>query len=69
MGDCREMLATGSLLWAMVLLGLVAASAGLLVWHRLGSPRRLLDHPDLISPRCTLLVVVMLVVCLVIGCA
>jgi hypothetical protein len=50
-GDCREMLRTGTPLWVMVAFGLVAVGGGLLVWHRLGSLRVFWRHPSLISWR------------------
>ncbi|MHB0959930.1 MAG: hypothetical protein ACYC6N_22165 [Pirellulaceae bacterium] len=38
-GDCREMLATGTPRGVMVAFGIVTFSLGLLLWHRLGSVR------------------------------
>ena len=36
-GDCREMLQTGTPQWVMIAFGIVAVLCGLAVWHRLGS--------------------------------
>lgn len=44
-GDCREMLRTGSPFWLLLLFGVVAITAGLLFWHRLGSLREFLSDP------------------------
>jgi hypothetical protein len=49
-GDCDEMLRTGTPAWAMILFGICTVSIGLLLWHRLGSPAKLLRSPPLISP-------------------
>ena len=49
-GDCGEMLRTGAPLWTMLAFGSLAAAAGLYLWHTLGSPRELLNHPERIKP-------------------
>lgn len=36
-GDCKEMLISGSPLWGLWMFGLVTVSTGLFVWHGLGS--------------------------------
>jgi len=43
-GDCREILRTGSPIWTMWLFALVAIPGGLWLWHRLGSPAALLKE-------------------------
>ncbi len=50
-GDCREMARTGTPLWAMIAFGVVAASLGLLIWHRLGSLGPLLRDPSVVNRR------------------
>ena len=40
-GDCGEMLRTGSPAWLLHLFGAICVVAGLVLWHRLGSPREL----------------------------
>jgi hypothetical protein len=37
-GDCGDMLRHGAAIWHLWLFGTAAASAGLFLWHRLGSP-------------------------------
>lgn len=65
-GDCGEMLRTGTPLWAMLAFGVLTIPLGLYCWHRLGSLSRFLGEPALISPAmayttfCTLLVVIFL---------
>ena len=48
-GDCGEMLRSGTPLWVMYLFGFVAGAAGLYLWHRLGRPREFWRHPEWIS--------------------
>lgn len=63
-GDCGEMLRAGSPLWALIAFGMVTVVLGLFLWHRLGSLRRFLSNPSVITPRsayvvlCILLLVV-----------
>lgn len=52
-GDCGEMLRTGTPRWAMQCSGLLAVLVGLLLWHRLGSFRTLWQHPEVIGARLT----------------
>lgn len=42
-GDSGEMLRTGSPAWLLILFGTITVPAGLLLWHRLGSPKQLLS--------------------------
>ncbi len=44
-GDCREMLRTGSPVWTLWLFGFITTPAGFWLWHRMGSPRQLLKDP------------------------
>lgn len=62
-GDSGVMLSTGSPMWGLIAFGIITVSLGLLLWHRLGSPRTLISHPDLIAARfaygtCLLLLIV-----------
>ncbi len=50
-GDCGEMLRTGTPIWVMIAYGAVAISGGLLIWHRLGTARQFLSNPKLVSRR------------------
>ncbi len=50
-GDCGEMLRTGTPIWVMIAFGAVAISGGLFIWHRLGSARQFLSNPKLVSRR------------------
>jgi len=49
-GDCAKMLRYGTPLWLLPTFGLVAVATGLLIWHRLGSPRDFLRNPALMKP-------------------
>lgn len=42
-GDCGEMLRTGTSLWAMATFGAMAIPTGLYLWHRLGSLKKLIE--------------------------
>ncbi len=48
-GDCGEMLRTGTPSWAMHGFGLVAVAAGLYLWHRLGSVQEFWRHPEWVT--------------------
>jgi len=58
------MLRTGSPLWALIAFGVVTIVLGLFLWHRLGSLKRFLSNPSVITPRsayvvlCILLLIV-----------
>lgn len=62
-GDCGEMLRTGSPIWTLIAFGGVTIATGLLLWHRLGSARRFVETPSLISARwaCAVLGILVLV--------
>lgn len=49
-GDCGEMLRTGTPSWVMLVFGVVAISTGLTLWHRLGSFKDFQDNAHLVSP-------------------
>lgn len=48
-GDCREMLHTGSPIWVLWLFGLITLPSGFWLWHRLGSLEQLRDNDSLAS--------------------
>lgn len=48
-GDCGEMLRTGTPVWLMVAFGAVTIPAGLFQWHRLGSLKKFLYDPAVIK--------------------
>jgi hypothetical protein len=50
-GDCGEMLRTGTPVWVMIAFGFVTIPAGLTLWHRLGSVRLFLRNPGIITAR------------------
>jgi hypothetical protein len=50
-GDCGEMLRTGTPQWVMILFGVVSIPMGFCIWHRLGSLRDFVTNPTIISPR------------------
>lgn len=50
-GDCGEMLRTGTPMWAMIAFGITTVPVGLLLWHRLGTVDRLFNEPSPITPR------------------
>jgi hypothetical protein len=49
-GDCGEMLRTGTPYWAMLAFGAMASATGLYLWHGLGSPREFIKRPSLVTP-------------------
>lgn len=49
-GDCGEMLKHGSPQWILVAFGVLAISAGMFVWHRLGSLKNFISDPQLVDP-------------------
>ena len=64
-GDCGEILRTGAPVWLPMFTGTAALLSGFLVWHRLGSLRWYLWHPELISPRRLLVTLtILLAVCM-----
>jgi hypothetical protein len=50
-GDCGEMLRTGTPHWVMIAFGLITMPLGLVLWHRLGSVRDFVARPELIGER------------------
>lgn len=63
-GDCGEMLRTGTPIWAMLGYGVVTIPLGLFLWHGLGSLTHFLNNPSNVTPRIayTLLGVLLVVV-------
>jgi len=45
-GDAGEMLRHGTPLWSMMVFGISACGLGLWLWHRLGSLKHFLAHPE-----------------------
>jgi hypothetical protein len=68
-GDCGEMLRTGSPIWVLLAFGAVTTGMGLFLWHRLGSLNDFLSNPSLITPRQAYLVLCVLLVFIVAGFA
>ena len=66
-GDCGEMLRTGSPHWVLIAFGVVSASLGLFLWHRLGSLKHFVSNPSVISSRSAYLLLCILVVVMVAG--
>lgn len=64
-GDCGEMLRTGTPLWLMLTFGCVTIPAGLILWHRLGSMKQFLSNPHTITARRTWAVAAMTVAIIV----
>lgn len=60
-GDCQEILRTGSPIWTMRLFGIVAIPAGFYLWHRLGSPADLLQEDSPVNSKSAWLAVFALV--------
>ena len=68
-GDCGEMLRTGSPLWTLIAFGTVTVSSGLFVWHRLGSLKHFLSNPPMIRAPMAYLALCALIVVVVAGFA
>ncbi len=68
-GDCREMLKTGSAIWMLLLFGAVAVSIGFYLWHRLGSLRQFLVDRKAIDSRITWSLIGALALVIVSECA
>lgn len=49
-GDCGEMLKHGSKLWTLLLFGAITIPIGFWQWHRIGSAKEFLAHPELVNP-------------------
>jgi hypothetical protein len=67
-GDAGEMLRHGSPMWTLQFFGVLAISAGLLLWHRLGSLKDFLAQPELVSPTLTRTVTLFLIAMFVVEC-
>lgn len=68
-GDCGEMLRTGSPIWILWVFGAAATVLGLCVWHRLGSLRSFFKRDAEVSPSlaiatCGALVLLLIAECL-----
>jgi hypothetical protein len=50
-GDCGEMLRTGTPLGAMLAFGAVTISVGLCLWHHLGSIKHFINNPAVVTTR------------------
>ena len=50
-GDCGEMLRTGTPLWAMLAFGAMTIPLGLYLWHSLGSLQYFIENPSAVTPR------------------
>jgi len=50
-GDCGEMLKTGTPLWILLIFGAITIPAGLAMWHRLGSLGGFLSLPGIVTWR------------------
>ena len=68
-GDCGEMLRSGTPMWAMFAFGTVTVPAGLLLWHRLGSLKKFINNPSIVTPTMALSAFSVLAVLLVGGFA
>lgn len=44
-GDCKQMLQSGSPPWTLILFGLVTVPCGFAIWHRLGSIQHFWNNP------------------------
>jgi hypothetical protein len=61
-GDCGEMLRTGTPVWIMWVFGVVTVLLGLIMWHRLGSISPFINDPSVIKPSTAILVFLMLAI-------
>lgn len=68
-GDCGEMLRTGTPPWVMLAFGAVTIPLGLYLWHTLGSLTRFLKDPSLVPPRVVYLLFAVLIVAVFSGLA
>jgi hypothetical protein len=50
-GDCGEMLRTGTPHWVMLCYGAVTIPLGLYLWNGLGSPMHFLKNPSMVAPK------------------
>jgi len=68
-GDCGEMLRTGTPLWAMHAFGAATIPLGLYLWHGLGSLSHFVSNPSVVPPRMSYVVFGALLVAVVAGLA
>ncbi len=68
-GDCGEMLRTGTPVWLMIAFGSVTIPLGLYLWHGLGSIKHFVENPSLVTRRLAYTAVIMLVVVFALGMA
>jgi hypothetical protein len=66
-GDCGEMLRTGTPIWVMWTFGAVTVLLGLFMWHCLGSIRTFIEDPSLIRPPTAILILLALTVFATVG--
>ena len=64
-GDCGEMLRTGTPLWAMLCYGAITIPLGFYLWNGLGSLTHFLDNPSLVAPRIAYIILGVLLVVVV----
>ncbi len=64
-GDCKEMLQTGSPTWLLFAFGALTIPIGFYAWHRLGSVKVFLSDPTLVEPTIAYTLFVSLVVMLI----
>lgn len=50
-GDCGEMLRTGTPMWLMLAFGGIAIPVGFYVWHRMGSASDFFSDPSLVTKK------------------
>ncbi len=50
-GDCGEMLRTGTPLWILFAFGAITIPMGFYLWHRLGSPKQFFDSNAVVTQR------------------
>ena len=53
-GDCQQMLQTGSPHWVLVMFGVITIPAGFVIWHRLGSVQAFWKHPTSVTRKVAL---------------
>jgi hypothetical protein len=68
-GDCGEMLRTGSPISVLFAFGVVTTGMGLCLWHRLGSLKDFLSDPSIITPWSAYLALCVLLAFMVAGFA
>lgn len=68
-GDCGEMLRTGTPVWLMIGFGVVTIPLGLYLWHGLGSLRQFFTTPSLVTKRMAYGTAIMAIIAAVSGIA